>query len=192
MTQSPAQPEKLSQPIRVAQLNARKPVRFDLQPDAALRAKLAQELGITALRKFRFHGELRPLGRRDWEIDAMLGATIVQPCAVTLEPLSTRIDEHVLRRYLADMPEPQGQEVEMPEDDTQEPLGTMIDPGAVALEALSLALPAFPRSEGAAIASDGELRAAPDGADPTPEERPKPFAALAGLREKLLRDQDKS
>jgi len=192
VTQSPAQPDKLSQPIRVAQLNARKPVRFDLQPDAALRATLAQELGITALRKLRFHGELRPIGRRDWEIDAMLGATIVQPCAVTLEPLTTRIDEHVLRRYLADMPEPQGLEVEMPSDDTQEPLGTMIDPGAVALEALSLALPPFPRSKGAMIAEDGAIRAAPEGAEPIEEERPKPFAALAGLREKLLRDQDKS
>ncbi|WFE73886.1 DUF177 domain-containing protein [Roseinatronobacter sp. S2] len=192
MKKPKAQPNTLSQPIRVARLNARKPVQFDLQPEAALRSELAQDLGITALRKLRFHGELRPFGQRDWEISATLGATIVQPCAVTLEPLTTRIDERVVRRYLTDLPDPQGLEVEMPPDDTQERLGDMIDPGAVALEALALALPVFPRSETAALPGDGVITAAPEGAAPIVDERPKPFAGLAGLRDKLLRDQDKS
>ncbi|MBR3371138.1 MAG: DUF177 domain-containing protein [Rhodobacteraceae bacterium] len=191
MTKPPIQPV-LCPPIRVAALNARKPVRFDVQPDSATRTQLAQDMGLIVLRKFRFHGELRPFGKRDWEISATLGATVVQSCAVTLDPVTTRIDEPVLRRYLAELPVPTGTEVEMPEDDTQEVLGTMIDPGAVALEALALALPAFPRADGAALPGAGVLSAAPEGAAPLEDARPKPFAALAGLREKLLRDDDKS
>ncbi|MDD7971482.1 YceD family protein [Roseinatronobacter alkalisoli] len=191
MTGSPAQPS-LSAPVKVAQLNARKPVPFDLQPDAALRASIAHDLGLLSLRKFRFQGELRPLGRQDWEISASLGATVVQSCAVTLDPVTTRIDETVQRRYLAQMPEPQGHEIEMPDDDTQEALGAMIDPGSVAIEALALAIPAFPRIDGATLPGEGTLSAAPEGAAPLPaQERPKPFAGLAGLREKLMRDQNK-
>lgn len=151
-----------------------------------MRAAIAAALDIRGLRKFSFAGELRPEGRRDWILQAKLGATVVQDCAITLDPVTTRIDEDVTRRYLAEMPEPSGLEVEMPEDDTIEPLGVEIDPSAVALEALLLALPAFPRATGAELAPEGELRAAPAGADPAElDTRPKPFAALAALRDKL-------
>ena len=67
-----------------------------------------------------------------------LGATVTQACVVTLAPVITRIEETVTRRYLADMPEPEGEEVEMPEDDSAEPLPVIIDPGAVMIEALAL------------------------------------------------------
>ena len=55
----------------------------------------------------------------------------------------SQIREKVERRYLADMPVPEADEIEMPEDDRDEPLPEVIDPGAVALEALALALPAL-------------------------------------------------
>ena len=169
--------------VALGQLNARKAVRIDLAPDAELRARIAQALDIRGLRKFTFAGELRPVGRRDWELRAHLGATIVQDCAITLAPVTTRIDEQVLRRYLADMPEVSALEMEMPEDDTTEPLGRSIDPGAVALEALLLALPAFPRADGAELTPEGVLRAAPDGAADAKDDRPRPFAVLARLKD---------
>jgi uncharacterized metal-binding protein YceD (DUF177 family) len=177
---------QLCPPLRLAALSARKVQRFDLGADGAQRAAIAAALDIKGLRKFSFVGELRPEGRRDWSLRAKLGATVVQDCAITLEPVTTRIDEEVIRRYLAEMPEPSGLEVEMPEDDTIEPLGTEIDPSAVALEALLLALPAFPRAPGVELAPEGQLRAGPKSGEPDDmDDRPKPFAALAALRDKL-------
>ncbi|TVS00403.1 MAG: DUF177 domain-containing protein [Rhodobacteraceae bacterium] len=177
----------LTPPIRVARLDARKPLAVDLQPDAETRARIAEVLGLEALRKFRFQGELRSLGKRDWELQAHMGATVVQPCAITLAPVVTRIDEPVSRRYLTEMPEPEGLEIEMPEDDSAEPLGATIDISATALEALALALPAFPRAPGAEL-PQAALTQAPPGATRIEEERPKPFAALAALKNKLDRD----
>lgn len=168
--------------VALGQLNARKAVRIDLAPDAELRARIAQALDIRTLRKFTFAGELRPIGRRDWELSAHLGATVVQDCAITLAPVTTRIDEQVVRRYLADMPEVSALEMEMPEDDTAEPLGRFIDVGAVALEALMLALPPFPRADGAELTPEGILRAAPDSAADGADDRPRPFAVLARLK----------
>ena len=127
-------------PLRLADLPARKPTRFKLQPDAAACTRIAEALGIDAVRKTRFAGELRPLGKRDWRLEARLEATVVQPCVATLDPVTTRIEEDVTRNYLADMAEPAAEETEMPEDDSAEPLPAVVDLGVVMTEALALAL----------------------------------------------------
>jgi uncharacterized metal-binding protein YceD (DUF177 family) len=175
----------LMAPLRVAQLAGRKVTQIDLQPDATTRAQIAQMLGLEGLRKFRFTAKLQPLGKSDWEVVGTLGATVVQPCAVTLEPVATRIDEPVTRRFLANMPAPTGLEVEMPEDDSLEPLGAEIDPSAIALEALSLALPPFPRAAKALEGPEIVLESRPGAAASLEPEKAKPFAALAELRAKL-------
>ncbi|SEM80481.1 Uncharacterized metal-binding protein YceD, DUF177 family [Gemmobacter aquatilis] len=172
----------LSLPLRVAALASRKPTRFDLKPDTKARALIAALLGISAVREMRFKGELRPVGRRDWLLEANLAAVVEQPCSVTLVPVVTRIAEPVRRSYLAEMPEPEGEEIEIPEDDTQEPLPEVIDPGAVAIEALALALPLYPRAEGAALEA---AVFAPPGVTPLRDEELRPFAGLAGLAQKL-------
>lgn len=177
---TPNQP--LAHPLRVAALAARKPTRFDLKPDEEARAKVAQALGITAVPELRFKGELLPKGRSDWELTAALTAVVEQPCSVTLAPVVTRIAEQVQRRYLADLPEPEGDEMEIPEDDSQEPLPDVIDPGAVALEALALALPLYPRADGGAL---GEAVFAGPGVAPLRDDDLRPFSGLASLAQKL-------
>jgi uncharacterized metal-binding protein YceD (DUF177 family) len=165
-------------PFRSTDLARRARLAFRLEPDAEARRAIAARLGIPEVRKLRFAGELVPEGRRDWRLEAALGATVVQPCVVTLAPVVTRIDEPVTRRYLADWEEPApGSETEMPQDDSAELLGAAIDPAAVMEEALALALPDYPRAEGA---GPGAAAAAPPGADPlgAPEH---PFAALGKL-----------
>lgn len=187
-----AKPVTDTAPLRVAALPKGMPVAFDLVVDAAARAAIAQALGIVALRKLSFRGTLSPLGRHDWQLMARLGATAVQSCVVSLEPVTTRIDTDVTRRYRADMPSPAQMDptpkdgVEMPDDDTQEPLGDVIDLIRVAQEALALALPDYPRADGAAPA---EMRAAPPGATPMTDAEVKPFAGLAGLKDKLDRGE---
>ncbi len=174
-------PTAYSHPYRVADLAARKATRFDLSPDPDMRRRIAEQLGIVAVDKLRFRGELRPQGRGDWVLEATLGATVTQPCVITLAPVTTRIEEAVTRRYLADMPEPEGEEVEMPEDDSAEPLLAVIDAGAVLTEALTLALPLYPRAEGAQL---GATRFTEPGAEPLEDEALKPFAGLADLMKK--------
>lgn len=171
-------PSRFSHPFRVADLAAKKPTRFRLAPTAAERAGIAAELGLSELPAVSFVGDLHPIGRRDWELRAELTATVVQPCVVTLVPVTTRIAETVVRRYLAEMPEPDGDEVEMPEDDTAEPLAAVIDAGAALTEALALALPLYPRAPGAEL---GAFQHAAPGTAPLGDETLRPFAGLAGL-----------
>ncbi len=176
----------LAHPLRVASLPNRKPVRFELKPDAPTRAAMAAALGITALPVFRFKGELRPLGRQDFLLEADLEATVEQPCSVSLAPVVTKIGENVKRRYDADFVFPEGDEVEMPEDDSVEPLPEVIDLGVVAMEALALALPLYPRAEGVEL---GEAVFAAPGQAPLKDGDLKPFAALAALKDRLGGDK---
>jgi uncharacterized metal-binding protein YceD (DUF177 family) len=176
----------LDHPVRLADLGT-KSLAFDVTPGPGRLAALAAGLDLLDLRKLRFAGRLQPDGPRDWRLDATLGATVVQPCRVTLKPVTTRIDEPVLRRYLARWDEPVKAEAEMPEDDTAEPLPETLDLGAVLAEALSLALPPFPRAEDAE--EEAQVFAGP-GTAPMTDDDVKPFAGLASLRDQLKKDDD--
>lgn len=182
-----------SLPLRVAALSTRRANWFHLRPDATARAALAAELDLLALRKLDFKGAIGAAGTRDWRLEGRLGATVVQPCVISAEPVSTRIDVAVSRVFSAsgDLAAPTTEpatgpayqaETQMPEDDRIEPLTSEIDPGAVMTEALALALPDYPRKPGAALGDDGVLAVVPPGAEPIPEKPENPFAALAALR----------
>lgn len=176
--------------LRVSALGRGTDHAFSLTPDAEDRAALAEHLGAQAIRKLRFQGRLSPLGNRGWQLDADLGATAVQACIVTLAPVTTRIDTHVTRNFVpADRLDTfeAGSEIEVPEDDSLEPLGDVIDLWAVMAEALALALPAYPRAEGADVE---QTQFTEDGVAPLTDEDVKPFAGLAGLREKMRKDGD--
>lgn len=161
--------------IRLAESGHREAIPFALEPGAPGREAVAAALGIPGVRKLRFAGRLLPEGRRDWRLDARLGATVVQDCVVTLEPVTTRIEEEVLRRYVADLPDPGPGESEMPEDDTLEELPAALDLGEVMVEALALALPPYPRAQGVEL---GETVVTEPGAQALTEETRKPFAGL--------------
>ena len=171
---------------RVTELSQNRPTAFLLRPDRTQMDAIADELGLLGLRKLSFSGELRSEGKRDWRLDASLGATVVQRCVVSLEPVTTRLDEEISRLFVADMPVvPASDEMEMPEDDTQEPLAEVIDLNKVMIEALTLALPDYPRRDEAALE---QTEFTPPDTAPVDEEERKPFAALAGLKAKLERD----
>ena len=182
MAQRPETPDIL----RIADLSQGATASFDLAPDAATRSALAETLDVQAIRKLSFAGKLSPEGKRDWRLDASLGATVVQSCVVTLEPITTRIDRKVVRRFIADMPDSgDAEEVEMSEDESIEPLTGTVDLNQVMTEALALALPDYPRADGAEM---GEaIFAAPD-TTPLRDADLKPFAGLAALKSKLEKD----
>lgn len=177
-----ADPLPVAHPLRIGALSPRKPTRFALEPDSAARAEVARLLGISAVPRLSFVGAIEPSGRSDYTLRGRLEATVVQPCIVTLEPVTTTIDVPVLRRYTADFAPPTEDEAEMPEDDTVEQLGDVIDPGAVMFEALALALPDYPRAPGAEL---GEVVHAAPGVTPLRDADLRPFAGLAALAGKL-------
>lgn len=168
--------------FRVADLSQNSPTSFALRPAADLLASLARELDLLSLRKLSFNGDIRAQGKNDWLLSGTLGATVSQPCVVTLEPVTTRIDVPVRRLFLANWDEPLGEEVEMPEDDEIEQLGTEIDPAKIMVEALSLSLPQYPRKDGADVEQTAFTE---PGKQAMTDEDAKPFAGLASLRDSL-------
>ena len=182
MTRTPDAAALPREIVRLADLTNRSERTFALAPEAPGRAAVAADLGVSEVRKLRFEGRLVPAGRSDWRLEGTLGATVVQPCVVTFAPVVTRIDEPVVRTYVAQMPEVEGLEVEMPEDDSLDPLPSALDLGAVLLEALSLAIPAWPRAEGVA---EVDLTVAAPGVVPLDAEAARPFAGLADLKARL-------
>lgn len=172
--------DKTNLPLSRLSRAADHPVAVTPTPDA--RKAIAAELRLLALRKLRLEGVLVPQGKADWRLDARLGATVVQPCVVTLDPVTTRIDTRFTRHYRADLPEPDADEMEMPEDDSTEPLPADLDLEDVLFEALALALPDYPRTDGAVL---GEAFHAAPGIAPMKDEDARPLAALSGLRDRL-------
>jgi len=178
----PPVPNLPSETLRFADLSSQKPTPFEVVPSAEARGVIAGELGLDAIKKLSFRGTLAPSGTSDWTLTGELGATVVQPCVTTLAPVTTRIDEGVSRTYMAELPIPEGLEVEMPEDDSVEALPATLDLYEVLVEALSLAVPTFPRAEDAEF---GSLAVTEPGQRPMTDEEAKPFAGLAALKESL-------
>ncbi len=175
---------------------APKPVRFDklphgqdftftITPDADTRQDIAARLDLLGLRKVRFEGKIAPLGKTDWQLSAIIGATVVQPSVVSLEPVSTRIDDPVTRIYRKDVAVIQDEEAEMPEDDTVEAIPVELNLMEVLEEALALSLPLYPRSEDE---QEFEATYTPPGVEPIQEADIKPFAGLADLKKRLEGD----
>lgn len=168
--------------FRTGGLSPRKPTRFSYRPDAGDKAALADDLGLIALHRLELTGEIRPAGRDELVLEATLTAVVDQACSVTLAPVPAQVSEPVRRRYVAGLESPDGEEVEMPEDDSVEPMPEVIDLAEIAAEALALALPLYPRAPGAEFAEG--LHAA-EGVTPLTDADLKPFAGLQGLAAKL-------
>ena len=174
-------------PIRFADLPARKRSHFKIEPDAAERKALADSIDVLKISKLRFEGSLIPTGKRDWRIEATLGATVSQACVVTLEPVNTRIDEDITRVYTVELDIPDEDEIEIGEDDSADPLPETLDLIDVLTEALMLAIPAYPRKDGAEAKTTGVTE--PGKAVMTDEDA-RPFAGLAALRADLENKED--
>lgn len=165
---------------KVDRLRGHKAVPFDVSPDNAESEAIKSVLGLKGLRKMRFQGEISPLGKQGWKVTGTLGASITQDCVVSLQPVKTRIDTEVRLRFLPeDMIDPSTAEDVLEED--VEVLGDVIDLGHIAVEALSLATPDYPRAENAML---GQISARPEGTAPILDEETKAFAGLAALKKK--------
>lgn len=185
MTDTPLHNKAQTTRLPVAAIRRSGGSRAEICPDADWRAALAAELSLDALRKLRMQVEITPIDG-GLSLTGHLGATVVQPCVVTLAPVSTRIETELARTYLQDLPEPEAEELELPEEDTPEPLGAVLDLAALLAEVLMLNVPQYPRADGAEF---GEESYTEDGVAPIKDEDLKPFAGLQGLKDQLKTPQ---
>lgn len=172
----------MTESLRIDDLTTKGPTPFEWVPDRARMDEIAAALDLLALRKMRLTGDIRPSGSSDWVLTAKLGATVFQPCVVTLDPVTTRIEEPVSRTYVADWVEPEDSEIELEEGEDSDPLPAILHLSELAQEALALALPLNPRGPEADKVSTSF---APEGVAPLTDETVKPFAGLADLKKKL-------
>lgn len=177
--------------IRLSDLSNAREHSFTLVPDAKELSALREQLDLLGLKKLRFEGTLSPASKRDWQLTAKIGATVSQACVTTLAPVTTRIDAPVNRLYSADFTDPalataeNEAEIEVPEDDSVEPIPSALTLSEVAIEALALALPDYPRAEGAELP---ETVFSQPGTAAMTDADTKPFASLKSLRDKLEKD----
>lgn len=170
--------------IRFDGLAKNRPFSVALKVEPADTEHLRRELNAISVTKLRFEGELTPYKRRGWQLNGQMGATVTQECVVTAKPVSTRVDQNILRKYSPDVFDEyeSGSENEMPDDDTLDPLPETLDILDVVLESLSLALPDYPRAKDAALSKTVFTE---PGIAPLTDEAAKPFAGLAALRDRL-------
>ncbi|MFV0292674.1 MAG: YceD family protein [Paracoccus sp. (in: a-proteobacteria)] len=166
----------LSERLRVAHLSPNHANEFNLTPGTAARTAIAAELDLTALSKMRFSGTVQASGADEWILNGLLEADITQPCVITLEPVHTSLSEDVSLTFSPHIAPPEEDEIEMG-DENIEILGQWIELGAIAMEALALALPVNPRLPDAEMPQE----ATDPNDDGTSGDTRKPFAGLADL-----------
>ncbi|MHA1127515.1 MAG: YceD family protein, partial [Alphaproteobacteria bacterium] len=180
-TQNPT-PE-FSRVFKDSSLNSTVDFEFAEVPSDNETNEMAALFDVVSIRKMRFTGAISPFEDDGWLLEGKLGVTVSQNCVVTLDRVRTRLDLEI-RRIFTPMAEPEDNDITLDasHNDELEPLGREIDLGLVAMEALALAIPEYPRVEGAELPESNF--SPPDTAD-IEEEAPKPFAGLAALKEKL-------
>lgn len=174
--------------FRVADLPQNQPTDFLIVADPEELTALATDIKVTSLKKLRFEGRIQAAGKRDWILKADLGFTVVQPCVVTLEPVTTRVDVTIERQFVAGYEDPDDEEFELTDDENTEALGAEINVDDVMKESLALSLPLYPRKENAAMS---ETNFTEPGKKAMTDEDTRPFAGLESLRDKLARKDEK-
>lgn len=167
-----------SHPIRLQELG-RGAVSVRLEPDAAVRAKIAKDLGLESLPALSADLTVRP-----WldgaEISGRFQGVVEQICGVTLDPFEQPVSGEIeIRTIPAGSPNAPGEspvgEIELDPDAPDPPdvlEGDTMDLAGYLVEHLALALDPFPRKPGAVF----------DYTPDTPEE--SPFAVLKQLKDK--------
>lgn len=130
--------------------NLREPVETELLASPMECAALARRFEIIGLNSLV--GRLtvsRSDNDGEYVVAGTLQAEVVQECVVTFEPVTTRIDETVLRVF--GPPQPQAVEIELdPLNEEPEPLADdELDLGELIAEELALAIDPYPRDAAA-------------------------------------------
>lgn len=170
--------------LNLTDLTKNRAHQIDLSLDGQYLNDMAAAVGADKLAKLRFVGQLQPQGKSNWTLEGHLGVSATQSCVVSGDPVKTRIEVDIMRRYVAGYTPAQtdAAEVEMTEDERIDPLPETLDLVDVLTEVIVLELPDYPRRDDAQM---DQSVFAPPGAEPLTDEAAKPFAALAALKDKM-------
>jgi uncharacterized metal-binding protein YceD (DUF177 family) len=151
--------------------------RVELKADAATREAVATAVDVVALPRLEAFFDLMPLPSDAVRVTGSVSATVEQNCVVTLDPISSQVEEKIDLVFAppAALVSPQaiGALGATEGDDAPEVLQNgMVDLGAVTIEFLALGIDPYPRKPGASF------EAPQDKGDPAAH----PFAALAALK----------
>ncbi len=179
---------EFSRIVKVHELTAKK-TTHDIDATAAERAALADRFDLVSIEKLIAKLTLSVAGNGEVTVRGPLHAEITQRCVVSLEPVPETVDDEIEVLYsphvsednlpsTADDLEGLSEEELMALLDQPEPLTDgEIDLGEVAAQFLAISMDPYPRKEGVDIDDFAE--------EEEVEEKPNPFAKLAGLKEKL-------
>ncbi|MDG1947962.1 MAG: DUF177 domain-containing protein [Amylibacter sp.] len=169
--------------ITISQLSQYKIHKFSIRFDNNDLLDYKNLLDLRKISKVTIFGEISAEGNKNWLLNAKIGASVTQSCVVTMEDVSTRIDENITRHYFADIDkydENFSSEEELDAD--AEGIPDEINLLDLTIESISLNLSDFPRKDGIVI---DPVLSAPEGIEPLTDDAVKPFAGLASLRDKL-------
>ena len=177
---------EITHPLRISDIPKATVRPFDIAFTTSEMETVSGILSALSVKKMRIRGEISPSGSKDWILTAQVGATVTQSCVVSLKPVQTRVDVPVTLKYAADYQFNEDDSVsEMDPDENIEPLVDEIDLVIIAIEALALVLPDYPRLENATL--ETAIFTEP-GAAPMTDDDAKPFASLASLKDKLTKE----
>ncbi|HVZ70459.1 MAG TPA: YceD family protein [Rhizomicrobium sp.] len=149
-----------------------------IAPNEAERAQIAEWAEVTSIPSFRAAITLKRNTPSRFSYEADLRAEVVQPCVVTLEPVTQIIEQKFTRQlHLTHAARRRPELVELSpgagEDESPEEIeSTRYNVAGPVLEEFSLAIDPYPRAPGVAY-------------EPPPEEKPEsPFAVLKQLQRK--------
>ncbi len=148
---------------------------LNLAPSAELRRRIAEWAKVSALEAFDASIRIARLDENHYSYEGHFDAALVQACAITLEPVHTKIARDVRRVYCVQPRTRHAEPVAPPRDaneETEHVDGPVVDLAAPLLEELSLAIDPYLRAPGASFAVSGAGMGAKEG----------PFAALEQLK----------
>ena len=185
--------------VQVSELGDR-PLEIDLTANEQERAALTQRLKISSLEQFEAHVSLVLLKSGDVDVVASFKADVIQPCTVTLDPVTSNLSAEFKLTYSPFIEEDEGDEEDEEDDDEvfedlnnrrdpPEPLvDQKIDVGEALIEQLALEINPFPRVQGAVF--EGYVSGSKSEKE-SGFKKKNPFAALSQLQTKPLNKKNK-
>lgn len=163
---------RLSRPLSLRRLKGEERVTVEATPEE--RTALAEALDLLSLDSLTAEVTVKPWRVDGVKVSGTVRGAVTQACVVTLEPVTSAVEETFEMRLHPDAtPDPEV-EVDPAAEDPPELLeGDTVDIGAIVFEHFALGIDPYPRAPGAVWEAE-EV-----------EEEPSPFAALAALKDRM-------
>ena len=152
---------------------------YELVPDEATRARLAEFAGVVSIPSLKVLIEVGPTADDGAAVTGKLDGVVRQTCVVSLEEFDSPITENISADFAEAPDSGSSSDDEEELEDLPDPIvDGKIDLGALATEFLILSIDPYPRKPGAAFAGPASEEAAP-------EPKRSPFEQLSGLKDRI-------